>query len=200
MKPQHTRFSTSRSILHRILSIAMMGMPSTVVLSAVFLPLIATPAAQAVPLPKDWCGRIWGVVNSNSTINWDNPTNGASNPAATAPPPNIAAIPALPGADYTTLGIHARSGTLYALDRSNHTLAQYSMSTGGTWTTTVLPQIPNIQVGLIPGTNTGYTTAQTNATNFNKMTVTSDKLIIASSDSLKVYTYKGLTSKKSFQL
>ena len=173
VKYQRAKDSRSRSILERILSIALMGIPSAV---ALCLPLIAAPAAQAVPLPKDWCGRIWGIqtaTGNNAVIGWDNPITGVSN---SSPPTNVATIPALPtNGSFAALGLHARSGTFYTLDRSTHTLYQYSMSTGGSWTSTVLPQIPNIG-------------AATN-TNFNKMTVVGDTLIIASSDSLQTFTY-----------
>lgn len=129
--------------------------------------------AEAVPLPKDWCGRIWGVV-INGSIVWDNPnTAGATN---ATPPSNVAAIPALPNGSYATLGLHARSGTFYTLDRTTRTLYQYSMSTGGSWTSTQLTQIP-VAVNGQP------------ATNYNKMTVTGNDLIIANSPSTSVYTF-----------
>jgi uncharacterized repeat protein (TIGR01451 family) len=163
-------------------------------------PLFIAANAQAAPLPKDWCGRLWGVrTTPNTAIVWDNPATGASSTAV--PTTNVAAIPTLPAAatypaytylgtnypastsGYAALAIHARSGTLYTLDRGNHTLYQYSMSTGVGWTSTVLSQIPNI------ATIQPTTAAQSAATNFNKMTVAGDKLIIASSDSKTVYTY-----------
>jgi uncharacterized repeat protein (TIGR01451 family) len=144
-------------------------------------PLFLATAAQAVPLPKDWCGRLWGVV-ANGSILWDSPITGTSTSSS---PANIGSIPTLPSPStnsnystapgYATLGIHARSGMLYTLDRGNSTLYYYSLSAGGGWNSTVLSQIPIID--LDP------------ATNFNKMTITGNKLIIANSSSTQGYTY-----------
>jgi uncharacterized repeat protein (TIGR01451 family) len=241
-----TNSQKTKSVLQSILSIAFMGTPSAVALSTLLLPLIAAPAAHAMPLPKDWCGRLWGIDNTTiatvsptpgnpatlansydsnrmrtvtypqQSIIWDNPITGASNSPS---PPNVGAIPPLPSWTappyvsasttnsstgvitlYSTtlvngpaaaLAIHARSGTLYVFDRYNRTLYRYNMSSGTGWTPTVLTQIPI----LLNGFNTSvsppvaYTSAQLAAINFNKMTVTGDKLIIASSDSLQTFTY-----------
>jgi uncharacterized repeat protein (TIGR01451 family) len=154
---------------------------SSILAMTIASPLFLVTAAQAVPLPKDWCGRLWGVIATGSIL-WDSPTNGVS---SSAPPANISSIPSLPtptfisdslgSPGYATLGIHARSGTLYALDRGNGTLYQYNMATGGSWTSTVLSQVPIIN--------------SDPASNFNKMTVTGNKLIIANSSSMIGYTY-----------
>jgi uncharacterized repeat protein (TIGR01451 family) len=139
-----------------------------------FSPIFIEPSVQAAPLPKDWCGRIWGLDNTNSRIIWDNPITGASNTAA---PLNVGTIPPIPAASgingYAALGIHARSGTLYVLDRDNSALKQYSMATvptATTWTSTPLTNVPSLA----------------NGANFNKMTVVGDILIIARTDSLQV--------------
>lgn len=152
----------SRRSIHRSIAMAILCSP-----------LFITANAQAVPLPKDWCGRLWEVqtaTGNNAVAGWTNPATGVSSPTA---PPNVAAIPTLLATgSFTTLGIHARSGTLYTLDRNTSILYQYSMATGGTaWTTTQLT-MPNI-----------------NTANFNKMTVTGDQLLIARTDSLILYTY-----------
>ncbi len=147
-------------------------------------PLLLASGAQAAPVPKDWCGRLWGitypvdgngtvVLSGNNKIIWDNPLTGVSN---TASPTNVDTIPSLPtstSGGYATLGIHANSGTLYTLDRNNnngsYTLYQYSMSNPAGWT----PKTLSLTSGL----------------NYNKMAVNGDKLIIVSSDSLTSYTY-----------
>jgi uncharacterized repeat protein (TIGR01451 family) len=172
-------------------------MLSTTKISSRFYGLIATailflPSLMAVevqaqtvspkPLPKDWCGRLWGVTAIGSII-WDNPTNAVSN---SSPPQNVAAIPLLPAGvpttgfgsapGYATLAIHARSGTLYTIDRGNKVLYQYSMGTGMGWKATLLPNLPIIS----PGDNTS---------NFNKMTVIGNTLITTNSDSTIAYTY-----------
>jgi uncharacterized repeat protein (TIGR01451 family) len=153
----------------------------------VFSPFVIVPEVQAQnvlpkPLPKDWCGRLWGVTATGSII-WDNPTNAVSN---TSPPQNVAAIPLLPTAatttgfksppGYATLALHARSGTLYAIDRGNAILYQYSMGTGIGWKATLLTNLPIIA----PGNAT---------TNFNKMTVIGNTLITTNSDSTIAYAY-----------
>jgi uncharacterized repeat protein (TIGR01451 family) len=130
-------------------------------------------------LPKDWCGRLWGVTATGSII-WDNPTNGVSN---FSPPPNVASIPRLPlGATppgfnsppgYATLAIHARSGTFYTIDRGSGILYQYSMGTNVGWTGT------SLNLPIVAGI----------ATNFNKMTVTGDILRITNSSSTISYVY-----------
>jgi uncharacterized repeat protein (TIGR01451 family) len=140
-----------------------------------------TPLAPT-PLPKDWCGRIWGIVASNGSIIWDDPTTGASK--TTSPAPGIVApVPGITGAansDYASLGIHARSGTLYSLNRNSATrpIFQYSMSnpTAG-WTSPTASGVPTATSSTISNTN------------FNKMTVIGDKLLIANSDSTLIYTY-----------
>jgi uncharacterized repeat protein (TIGR01451 family) len=147
--------------------------------------LVVEVQAQTVsprPLPKDWCGRLWGV-NAAGNIIWDDPTNAVS---STSPPPNVAAIPPLPLSaippgfnsppGYATLAIHARSGTLYSIDRGSAILYQYNMGTGVGWTATLLPNLPII----ISGEAT---------TNFNKMTVTGDILRITNSGSTTAYAY-----------
>lgn len=109
---------------------------------------------------------------------WDNPATGAS--TFTSPAPGIVAnIPAVPNAVSTaTLGIHARSGTLYTLDRTgSRPIYRYSMSnpTGG-WTS------------FASGVPTATSAAITDV-NFNKMTVIGDKLLVANSISTVIYTY-----------
>ncbi len=164
------------SYLHGLIAAAILYSP---------LFLAVEVQAQTVfpqPLPKDWCGRLWGVVSPGSII-WDNPINAVSN---TSSPPNVAPIPLLPlGAipdgfnsapGYTTLAIHARSGTLYTIDRGSAILYQYSMGTGVGWTATLLPNLPVI----ISGNAT---------TNFNKMTVTGNLLLVTNSDSTTAYAY-----------
>jgi uncharacterized repeat protein (TIGR01451 family) len=153
-------------------------------------PLFVAASAQAVPLPKDWCGRLWGIQSTTTNITWINVrtdptyTIGQTLNATSNPPPGIASIPVIPGSagNHAALGLHAESGTLYALDRSNSILYQYRMNgaTTGTWsgTQTTIPTIS--------GANGSIAQA---ATNFNKMTVTKNQLIIASSDSKNVYTY-----------
>jgi uncharacterized repeat protein (TIGR01451 family) len=154
----------------------------------VFSPFVMAVEAQSQPispksLPKDWCGRLWGVAADDSSVIWDNPINATSSIPS---PPNVAPIPPLPiGAipanytsapGYATLAIHARSGTLYLIDRGSAILYQYSMSTGVGWTGTLLPNLPIIVRG-----NT--------ATNFNKMTVIGNTLLITNSLGNTAYTY-----------
>ena len=176
---KYSKLTYSRSIVQQVLSIALMAQPSVVALSALLLPLIAAPAAQALPpLPKDWCGRLWtikvpaGGVGLNASIRWDDPTTGAS---ATTAPPNIAAIPDLTTVgstdNFAALGIHARTGTLYTYNRTTAKMYQYRMGAdpvATSWTQTDGPP------------NTG---------GLNKMTVTGDTLYLASSNSLNVYTF-----------
>jgi uncharacterized repeat protein (TIGR01451 family) len=150
-------------------------------------PLFSMSIAQAAPLPKDWCGRLWGVkflvdtsgnviLSTNNQIVWDDPVNlGSTN---TLPPTNIATIPALPTSTksgYASLGIHVRSGTLYTLERNSvsstsYTLYRYSMSSP---TAAWVPTTVTLTAGL----------------NYNKMTVNGDVLTILSSDSLNARIY-----------
>jgi uncharacterized repeat protein (TIGR01451 family) len=160
------------------------GLIAAAILFSPFLPATEVQAqtVSPSPLPKDWCGRLWGVVSTGRII-WDNPINAVSN---TSPPPNVAPIPLLPpgaiptGFDsapgYATLAIHARSGTLYTVDRGSAILYQYNMSTGVGWTGTLLPNLPIV----INGEAT---------TNFNKMTVIGNTLIITNSGSTIAYAY-----------
>jgi uncharacterized repeat protein (TIGR01451 family) len=153
-------------------------------------PLFLAASAQALPLPKDWCGRLWGIQSSTTNITWinvrtdPNYTLGQTLNAFTSPPPRLAGVPVIPGSggNHAALGLHAESGTLYALDRSNSILYQYRMNTAttGAWagTQTTIPIISGANGSVAQG-----------AVNFNKMTVAKNQLIIASSDSMNVYTY-----------
>jgi uncharacterized repeat protein (TIGR01451 family) len=149
-----------------------------------FAPISISASAQTTPvaLPKDWCGRLWGIDTANRIV-WDNPTTGATRTrlATASGIPNIGSVP-VPGVNSASLGLHARSGTLYALDRSTSTLYYYRLTStgGGSWSSisTLIP----IRSGLDGS-------VQELSTNFNKMTVTGNNLIIASADSLNVYTF-----------
>ena len=175
---KYSKLTYTRSIFQQVLSIVLMGAPSVIGLSALLLPILATPAAQAAPLPKDWCGRLWEIQTTTGTgavIGWVNPNPGTNiGVSNSSPPPGITQlIPALPaGGSFAALGIHTQSGTLYTFDRSTSTLYRYSMSTGGnSWTTTSL---------------SSQITANSSL-NFNKMTVTGDTLILASANSLNTF-------------
>jgi uncharacterized repeat protein (TIGR01451 family) len=157
-----------------------------------FAPLSIAPSAQALPaaLPKDWCGRLWGIdSDSLQKIFWDDPMTGEttgegrSSLAEDSGIPNIGPIPDLPpGTSNATLGLHARSGTLYTIDRNTSQLYYYRLTStgGGNWSSisTSIP-IQNVASGSVAESST----------NFNKMTVTGNNLIIASADSLNVYTF-----------
>jgi uncharacterized repeat protein (TIGR01451 family) len=160
------------------------GLIAAAILFSPFV-LVTEVQAQTVSpssLPKDWCGRLWGVVSTGRII-WDNPINAASN---TSPPQNVAPIPLLPpgaiptGFDsapgYATLAIHARSGTLYTIDRGSAILYQYNMGTGVGWTGTLLLNLP-------------IANPSSNAANFNKMTVIGDTLLITNTASTIAYAY-----------
>lgn len=176
---KYSKLTYSKSILQRVLSIALMSAPSVIGLSALLLPLIVGSPAQAAPLPKDWCGRIWEVqttTGNNAVIGWVNPNPGTTQGnSVSSPPPNVAAIPSLPsGGSFAALGIHTQSGTLYTFDRATSTLYRYSMSAGGTtWATTSLTS----QI------------ATNSSLNFNKMTVIGDNLILASANSLNTFSF-----------
>ena len=172
---KYSKSTYTRSILQQVLAIALMAQPSVLALSALILPLIAAPAAQAAPLPKDWCGRIWTLkvpVNSvglGASISSDNPTNGASITIA-APLPTIPALPS--NENFASLGIHARTGTLYTYNRTTDKIYQFRLgaATAATsWTETPV--------------------SLNNAGSLNKMTVTGNTLFLASSNSLNVYTF-----------
>ncbi len=151
-------------------------------------PISIASSAQALPaaLPKDWCGRLWGIdSNTLRQIVWDNPTTGTTTTdlATASGIPNIGPIPDLPsGTSNATLGLHARSGTLYTIDRDSSTLYYYRMTStgGGNWSS-ISTSIP-----VISGASDSLEQV---STNFNKMTVAGDKLIIASANSLNVYTF-----------
>jgi uncharacterized repeat protein (TIGR01451 family) len=153
-----------------------------------FAPLSIASSAQALPaaLPKDWCGRLWGIdSNTLQQIVWDNPTTGVTTTglATNSGIANIGPIPDLPaGTSNATLGLHARSGTFYTIDRNTSKLYYYRMTStgGGNWSS-ISTSIP-----VISGDSDS---PEQVSTNFNKMTVTGDKLIIASANSLNVYTF-----------
>jgi uncharacterized repeat protein (TIGR01451 family) len=166
--PKSRRHSVHRSIAMAILLCA-----------PIAIDLHAIAQTTPTPLPKDWCGRIWGV-QTNGTIQWDSPGTGVSSTASPAPgivEPVPQVTPAVTST--ATLGIHARSGTLYTLDRNSDTrqIYRYSMSNPSAgWT--------SIPSGVPTATGSGVTD-----TNFNKMTVIGDKLLIANADSSLIYTY-----------
>lgn len=144
---------------------------------------IALPAsAQTTPvaLPKDWCGRLWGIDTAGRIV-WDNPTTGVTKNrlASASGILNIGPVPA-PGVTSASLGLHARSGTLYTMDINSSSLYYYHLTStgGGSWSSisTVIPPV------------SGATNSQQQSSTFNKMTVTGNNLIIASADSLNVYT------------
>ena len=136
------------------------------------------------------------MAGRDAVIGWDRPSDGQS---FTTPPPNIAAIPALPATvvdtnnssvatEFNALGIHVPTGTLYAFERATSTLYQYSMSTGIGWVTTSLSQIPSYRTGV----------ANNNIfNNFNKMAVIGNTLVIANSTIGDILPGNNATSKPS---
>jgi uncharacterized repeat protein (TIGR01451 family) len=147
-----------------------------------FTPIALPASAQTTPvaLPKDWCGRLWGIDTAGRIV-WDNPTTGVTKNrlASSSGILNIGPVP-VPVVNSASLGLHARSGTLYTMDINSSSLYYYRLTStgGGSWSS-ISTSIPPVS---------GTTNSQQQNSTFNKMTVTGNNLIIASADSLNVYT------------
>jgi uncharacterized repeat protein (TIGR01451 family) len=156
--------------------------------------LMASPATAA-PARKDWCSAIWSVDNAGTVSNGTtlvNPTTGAT--TTTSPAAGITMPPFFPGTGSVAgLGIHTRSGTLYAFDRGNIASApsvvpvvlakpgqlyKYKLGTDTNW-------VPVSVTGLIGLKDTQTISGASN--NLNKITADDNNLYIAESNGIAVY-------------